>query len=149
MGAAAALTGLIFVGLSINLTRILSLPFVANRGLQALLLLLGVVGVDTVVLVPGLTLVQYGIGVLGIGVSLWFVLDEIERRTWKHSDPKFRPWLVRHTLEIQIPCALIVIAGVVFLFGSTQARVWLVPATLVCYLVTVTEAWVLLVEINR
>ncbi len=149
MGAAAALTGLIFVGLSINLTRILSLPFVANRGLQALLLLLGVVGVDTVVLVPGLTLFEYGIGVLGIGVSLWLVLDEIERRTWKNSDPKFRTWLVRHTLEIQIPCALIVIAGVVFLLGFTQARVWLVPATLVCYLVTVTEAWVLLVEINR
>jgi hypothetical protein len=37
VGASAALTGLIFVGVSINLARILSFPKLPNRALQPLL----------------------------------------------------------------------------------------------------------------
>ncbi len=40
VGASVALTGLIFVGVSINLTRILSLTGLPNRALLALTLLL-------------------------------------------------------------------------------------------------------------
>jgi hypothetical protein len=39
-GAAAALTGLIFVGVSISLTKILSIPALPNRALLSLILLL-------------------------------------------------------------------------------------------------------------
>ena len=41
VGASAALTGLVFVGVSINLKRILSLPKLPNRALEAPVLLLG------------------------------------------------------------------------------------------------------------
>jgi modulator of FtsH protease len=41
-GAAAALTGLIFVGVSINLTRILSFSRLPDRAFQAIILMLTV-----------------------------------------------------------------------------------------------------------
>ncbi len=149
VGAAAALTGLIFVGLSINLSRILSLPQIANRALQALLLLIAVLGVDTVVLVPGLSLPQYGLGVVAISLALWAAVNELERRNWKVAGVAYRALMRQHTVEIQVPCALLTLAGVAFLLNTTEARLWLVPATLVSYLVTVIEAWIILVEINR
>ena len=40
VGASAALLGLIFVGVSINLTRIISIPGLPNRALLALIILL-------------------------------------------------------------------------------------------------------------
>jgi hypothetical protein len=42
LGASAALTGLIFVGVSINHTRIMASPYLPNRALEALLALVSV-----------------------------------------------------------------------------------------------------------
>jgi hypothetical protein len=53
VGAAAALAGLLFVGVSINLTRILSLPRLPNRALLALVILLAILVVSSLLLVPG------------------------------------------------------------------------------------------------
>jgi hypothetical protein len=52
----AALAGLIFVGVSINLTRILALPRLPNRAFQALMLLLTVLVVSSLLLVSGQSL---------------------------------------------------------------------------------------------
>ena len=51
-GAAAALAGLVFVAISINIGRILQLAGVPERGLQTVLLLLGAVVVSILGLVP-------------------------------------------------------------------------------------------------
>src|SRR5947208_9009881 len=55
VAASAALVGLIFVGLSINLTRILSIPRLPNRALQSLIVLLTILVVSSLVLVPART----------------------------------------------------------------------------------------------
>ena len=71
VGASAALVGLIFVGVSINLIRILSLPGLPNRALLALVLLLTILVVCSLLLVPGQTLTFVGIEVLVIGLVVW------------------------------------------------------------------------------
>src|SRR5260370_34067383 len=53
VGASAALTGLIFVAVSINLTKILAYPTLPGRALEALLYLLTVLVIGTLGLVPG------------------------------------------------------------------------------------------------
>jgi len=53
VSAAAALTGLIFVAVSINLTKILAYPTLPGRALEALLYLLTVLVIGTLGLVPG------------------------------------------------------------------------------------------------
>lgn len=51
-GSAAALTGLILVGVSINITKILSLPKLPERALLSLFLLLTISVVSSLMLVP-------------------------------------------------------------------------------------------------
>ncbi len=52
-GASAALTGLLFVAVSVNLERILQFAGLPERALQTLLLLLSAVLVSLICLIPG------------------------------------------------------------------------------------------------
>ena len=52
-GASAALAGLIFVAVSINVDRILALPGIPNRALQALVQLIAIVILSILMLAPG------------------------------------------------------------------------------------------------
>jgi len=102
VGAAAALTGLIFVGISINLKRILALPMVANRALQSLLILIGALGILSLLLVPDQSDFLAGVEVMGVTVAMLAVLNGIEIRSWRSIEPKWRRVLAQHTLEIPV-----------------------------------------------
>jgi len=52
-GAGAALTGLLFVAVSINLTRILEFSYLPERAMETLSLLLGLHVVHLLMLTPG------------------------------------------------------------------------------------------------
>ena len=55
-----------------------------------------------------------------------------------------------HTAQIQIPCALFVIAGVLLVAGNSTALYWLVPAAIFVFVeADQSGAWMILVEINR
>ena len=68
-GAAGVLTGLVFVGVSINLEKILSDPTsgLAGRAAEALVLLVAVLTPSCLLLVPGQGALLVGIEVLAIG----------------------------------------------------------------------------------
>ena len=54
-----------------------------------------------------------------------------------------------HTLELQVCCALFTVGGVLVLLQNGTAYYWFPAAMIACFLVTMLEAWVILVEINR
>ena len=67
-GASAALAGLVFVAVSINLERILEFAGLPERALQTLLLLLGVVVVSIIGLIPGQSDTALGAELLAAGL---------------------------------------------------------------------------------
>ena len=72
--SSATLTGLIFVGVSISLTRILEIPKMASRALVAIILLLTVVvSYRLLFLIPDLDIFQEGIIVLSIAIAVWVI----------------------------------------------------------------------------
>ena len=149
VGAAAALAGLIFVGITINLQRILALPAILNRAFQALLILLAVLGIESILLVPGLNSTDAGASVVAVGLLLTAALAGFECSSWRITDPKYRRLLLQHTLEIQLPPAMILLGGIFLLAGNSWALYWFLPATLVSFLLAIIEAWVITVEILR
>ena len=149
VGAAAALAGLIFVGISINLQRILALPMIARRAFQALLILLGILAVVSILLVPGLNGTDSGSSVLVVAVLLLLTLDLIEVNSWKGVAPNLRMLLFQHTVEIQLPPLMMLLGGAALLIGNAWALYWFLPATLLSFLVALIEAWVITVEILR
>jgi hypothetical protein len=71
--AAGVLTGLAFVGVSINLEKIMSQPGygLPGRAAEALILLVAVLTASLLLLVPGQGTMMVGAEVLAIGIAAW------------------------------------------------------------------------------
>jgi len=149
VGAAAALAGLIFVGITINLQRIVANPSVVARAFQALLLLITTFLWAGLLLVPGQSAAEQGAELLPVTVVLWAVLDGFELSAWRWASAVYRGFLTGHSIQVQIPYVLAVIGSVALLLSSPSALYWFVPATLATFLIAILEAWVLSVEILK
>jgi hypothetical protein len=148
-GAGATLTGLVFVAVSINLTRVLSTPGLTGRAAESIMQLFGVVVIATTALIPGQSLTAFGTEVLVLGSGLWLVQTVLQVRYLRSKTGHPVGWAVirmAQTLFANIPFC---IAGVLLLLGSTAGLYWLAPGCIFSLVAGVASAWVLLVEILR
>jgi modulator of FtsH protease len=67
-GAAAALAGLVFVGVSINLDKIVAIPSMPSRALEAMVLLVAILVQSSLMLVPEQSLRALGFEVLAVAL---------------------------------------------------------------------------------
>jgi hypothetical protein len=72
-GSAAALAGLLFVAISINLSRIIELPGVSGRAGETIILLAATLASTLTALVPHLSTTQLGAALLIINLPAWLV----------------------------------------------------------------------------
>ncbi|HSK84531.1 MAG TPA: hypothetical protein VK902_14220 [Rubrobacter sp.] len=153
-GAAGVLTGLVFVGVSINLEKIVSDPGsgLAGRAAEALILLVAVLMASVLVLVPAQGPGVLGAEVLVVGLAAWgwIVAIQLPRlRDWGTMRADLRgPFVLRVVLG-QVATLPLVIAGVAVLWVGPGGLYWLMAGTIFSILAALFEAWVLLVEINR
>jgi hypothetical protein len=150
-GAAAALAGLLFVGVSINVESIAPSGGLTRRALEAFALLVAVLVVSVLGLVPDISTTLLGWLLAGIGVLLSAVVVTGVARSWPQpSDdavPTASPF-VRLVLELAAAVPLIV-AGVTLAADAGGGLYWVAPALLFAYLGALANAWVLLIEILR
>jgi modulator of FtsH protease len=150
-GATAALTGLLFVAISINLERILSFPTLPGRAAETLLVLGSALLVSMLALVPGQEPELLGLEVLGLGlvaVLLPLRIQLVARRT----DPDLRThpaWFWSRLGTVALATVPFVVAGVSLLAGAGGGLYWLVPGVGFALVVAVANGWVLLIEILR
>ena len=150
VGASAALAGLLFVGVSINLNRILSLPSLPTRAFLALILLLTILVVSSLLLIPGQSLMFIGVEVLIIGLITWTLAIVLDIRTLQKTEAKYRrPFVSTNMVLSQLAALPYPIAGIILLISGAGGLYWLVPAVLFSFIKAIIDAWVLLVEINR
>jgi hypothetical protein len=150
-GAAAALAGLIFVAVSLNLAKILEYPGVSGRAGEALCLLMGVVLVGTFGLAPNQSIKWLGIEVLSVGAVLWLITVTFHLLNIVRQSSKHRRWWWMPTRVLICQCATLsfCIAGILLIEGNPSGMKWLLPACIFSFIASTTSAWVLLVEINR
>src|SRR5215216_4645304 len=153
-GAAGVLTGLVFVGVSINLQKIVSDPRsgLAGRAGEALILLVAVLMASVLVLVPGQGLGVLGVEVLVVGLVTWgwIVAIQLPRlREWGTMRADLRVPFVMRVVVGQVATLTLLIAGVAVLWVGPGGLYWLVASTVFSILAALADAWVLLVEINR
>ena len=146
-GAGAALAGLVFVAVSINVERILRFRGLPERGLLTVLLLLSVVIVSLMALIPDQRTETLGLRLTILAAA---AIALIGRLLWK-SRP--RPGEEAH-LGSSIAVAAIgtvpgLIGGIVLLAGSDAGLYWTFAGLLGAILGGVANAWVLMVEILR
>ena len=153
-GAAGVLTGLVFVGVSINLQKIVSDPRsgLAGRAAEALILLVAVLTVSVLGLVPGQGKGLLGAEVLVVGLAAWVWIGAIQLprlREWGTMRADLRVSFVLRVVLGQVGTLAMVIAGFAVLWVGPGGLYWLVAGTLLSIIAALVDAWVLLVEINR
>jgi modulator of FtsH protease len=150
LGAAAALAGLLFVAVSVNQARILALGRMADRGLEALVMLLLVIIVASLPLIPGQAAWQLGGEVLGIGIVTLLGLLPLQRGYLQSVDAPHRRRSARMVLCNRLSVAVIALGGAVVLWRGDLQGLYLLPVGILMTFAAVgANAWVLLIEINR
>ena len=148
-GAAAALMGLLFVGLSINLSKILAFPVLATRALIASMLLLSILIQTLLLLVPHETPRAAGFCVLIIGLLTWPSVSYLDWVIFKKLEIRYRNLHLGKMLFDQVALLPYFIGGIIMLHGSVSGYYWLVGSIIISFLKASLDAWVLVVEINR
>ena len=143
-GATAALTGLLFVAVSINLDRILALEGLPERALESLVLLLTTLIVSLLSLVPDQSAVALGIELIVLGGALGAFIANLRHGAVAMHAPR----VVRVALPIVCTLPLIV-GGALLVTEAADGLLWVVGAAVAAILTSVSNAWVLLVEILR
>lgn len=145
-GASAALAGLLFVAISINLDRILSERGLPERALEAVLLLVAVLVISIIGLIPG-----QSDGVLGVEMFLAAALLAFAILKPIKALPAQAPrnyvigrWALRLTGTVPL-----LIGGASVMIGDGGGLYWVVAGLVFAILSGIANAWVLLVEILR
>jgi modulator of FtsH protease len=147
LGAAAALAGLLFVAVSINLARILQFSHLPSRAAETLLALVSVLFITTFALIPRQSARAYGIEIGLTGLVTWAIHTRSLIRSRKF-DRQYVGFVSRFVVN-QLPPLPFVVAGVLLIAGRSSGVVWIVPGILLSFAAGIFGAWVLLVEIQR
>ncbi len=150
LGAAAALAGLLFVAVSVNQTRILELGRMADRGLEALIMLFLVLVVASLPLIPGQPPRALGGEILAMTVLTLLITVPLQLGYLRQLDPVHRPRSLRMVWLNRIVVATVALGGFVLLWRGDGLGLYLLPpGILLTFGAVGANAWVLLIEINR
>ena len=152
LGAAAALAGLLFVSLSVNQARILQLGRIADRGLEALAMLLLVLVVASLPLVPGQSLRLLGSEILIVAAVILALTVRLQRIYLRQLESQYRRRSRQMVAVNRLAVTVIGLAGFTLLWRGDSAGLYLLPAGILLSFFAAgagASAWVLLIEINR
>lgn len=150
VGASAALAGLLFVGVSMNLKMILSASFLPLRALLALALLIGVLLMSSFLLLPGQTNSTAAFGSLVTGLVMWIGGNYVEFRGWRAiGEGASLTSYSANALLLQCATLPYIVAAAMLWSGNGAGLYLIAAAILLSTIKAITDAWVLLVEINR
>lgn len=148
VGGAAALTGLLFVAVSINLSRILSFPKLPARAAETLGVLLLVVVTASLALVPQpARALGAEVAVVALGFGGGSLRIQIAHGPDSPDDP--RSWFLSRVGVTAVPSLCFAVGGISLAGQIGGGIYWLVPGTLLTFVGAAYNAWVLLVEIIR
>ncbi len=149
VGASAALAGLIFVAVSINLGQIVKLKQLVSRSAKALLSLMAVLFSSSLCLIPDLSGVILGYELAALGVVIWagttFSQYGAAHRN-RYVDAKTK---VFHFVLTELSAIPFVAGGLSLAWGFGGGLYWLAAGTVFSLANALFDAWVLLIEIQR
>jgi hypothetical protein len=149
VSASAALTGLIFVAVSINLAQIVKLRQLVSRSAKALLSLMGVLLSSTLCLVPAQGRVWLGWELAALGVLFWIgttLAQQLAARKNPYIGVRAK---ASHFLLTQISAIPFAVGGVSLVCGRGGGLYWLAAGAVFSLAAALEDAWVLLIEIQR
>ncbi len=147
IGAAAALTGLLFVAISINLEQILKYPQLPGRAAGTLGILVSALVVSGFALAPGQSSRSLGIEIAAAGAIV--AVQALWVGHGKETPAEPASWQIEHLTTLLLPSIALIVGGVSLIAGEGGGLYWVLAAILLAFVSASINAWVLLVEIKR
>jgi len=149
-GASASLAGLVFVALSVNITRILQIPHLPARAGATIATLILILVCSMAVLIPQ-PLFVLGIEILLFGLCGWILKAWSAYRAITDGVKAKRPAseAVVETVLGQIQVLPFITGGVLLMAGYETGFYWVAGGVNAVFVFSVVNGWVLLVEILR
>jgi hypothetical protein len=145
-GSAAALAGLLFVALTVNLPRILPEASYVARARRALGGLVTLLVLAILILIPGQPRAALGIELLCLAGTVGTISGRLEGRTIRRLPPARRMHWAVGMLPVNLSVAAIAVTGGSLIAGGGGGLYWLPATVLVLFLGSALDAWILVVE---
>jgi hypothetical protein len=145
-GGAAALAGLLFVGLSLNLAEVLKYPGVPARAAVTLGLTIAILLTAIFVATPGQDprVLAVEIGAVGLCVSAGALMAGLYQR-----EERSRARTMYVTLLPLLPAVVLIVGAVSLWLQRGGGLYWVTASVTTGFIAATANAWVLLVEIKR
>jgi modulator of FtsH protease len=147
-GASGALAGLVFIGISINVTRIVALPGLPGRAAQTITILANALAVTLLLLGPMESTAAIGLVTLLVGLAGWAVVMLFQRGSHTHAEE-----VRRHRTSTIVICQAatlpFIVGGISVLTEAGGGLYWMQAGVVLSMLAALVNGWVLLVEILR
>jgi hypothetical protein len=148
-GASAALTGLIFVAISINLNKILKMRQLVARSAKALFLLTGILLASTVCMAPGQPIRVLGCELVVLGALAWTLITVTQHRANHNNSYVTIQQRVLQVVLAQFSVLPLIAGGASLILGFGGGLYWLLAGTIFSFIAALIDSWVLLIEILR
>ena len=145
-GGAAALAGLLFVGLSLNLSEVLKYPGVPARAAATLGLTVAILLTAIFVATPGQSFraLAIEIGVIGALTAAMVLAGMAQQRAGTH-----RNRVLTSMVMLLLPAVLLIVAAISLWVQRGGGLYWITAAVTTGFVSATANAWVLVVELKR
>ena len=148
-GAAAGLTGLIIVAMSVNIGTIIGIPGMTSRAGATIATLVLAVVASITALVPGQPLPLYGVEVLVFGAVAAVFAGESTVRVVAASPRGSRGMGVLKSTVVIAQVLPYLVGALLLVTDDASGLGWIAGGIVLVFVGSVLNAWVLLVEILR
>lgn len=153
LGASAALLGLVFVALSINLRAVVGSVVLVNRATETVIVLANVLVSATLVLIPAQDRGVVSVELSAVALATLAVVWRLQRgamaaSTGDNGGPSRAQFEVRRALSLGAQ-VLLALAAITLAVEAGGGIYWWPAAVIAAYVSALTNAWVLLVEVLR
>jgi hypothetical protein len=146
-GLAGALTGLLFVAVSINSAALAASRSLSSRAAQTLVLFM-TSAIAAIVLVAPQPSPALGAELLAVGAISGTALLILDRRAGHDPQSRVARYIERASPNT-VTAVLVGIAGLSFLAKAGGGLYWMIPAVLASLVGGVINAWLFLLEVGR
>jgi hypothetical protein len=149
VGAAAVLSGLLFVAMSINIERIVKIASLPTRGAGTLVQFVIPLLIGTWILIPEQSSTMLGVELVATGLLGGGLLLRLHRSSRRAEGEAWGAWLLGGFLPSIVVAVTTVLGGITLIAERGGGLYWVAPAVVLALLTGLVGAWVILLEILR